>query len=448
MDASSVYLQHHKVPELIDKLVLLLVSEQPANAKQYLKEKLEELIEARFEGDAATLLDRTLPPLNPRATIRPVLVAKFAGTADVYRKLGKLRTSLGVSLDDCLRGGIEYHTHGDAALTPANPPYGLLMGDGESYQAFSEVLDATLGARIGGAGLQGPGGKTFMAPKSELGSGPITSGFQFPEKYVVGAGVKLARNIATFRMSCCTTRAERRELARIVQAASLSAFQGSSSTSGSIKAATLAATDPLLMDLRIAPAIAPEDTEPWLRPANIEWPDARHSFVSHDNVFFVNVLCGTEHVEIASKAVRSHDVRDAFERVAHGARTLEEALRNEDGKLEWQNSPKYGNLMSNLDHLYGGGMMVHFILRLPLLAAHPNLTVVLNKLKLQQVPAHNYTKSCQHPPTEVVAVRNKTDEKPYSVMEADLVQLCCASVSTLIELEEVLQTGGHIEGRY
>jgi hypothetical protein len=448
MDASSVYLQQHKVPELVDKLVLLLVSEQPANAKQYLKEKLEELIEARFEGDAASVLDRTLPPLNPRATIRPVLVAKYAGSTDTYRKLGKLRTCLGVSLDDCLRGGIEYHTHGDALLAPVNPPYGLMMGDAESYQAFSEVLDGTLGARIGGAGLQGPGGKTFIAPKSETGSGPITSGFQFPEKYVIGAGVKLARNITTFRMSCCTTRAERRELSRVVQAASLSAFQASSSTSGAVKAAALAATDPLLVDLRIAPSTAPEDIEPWLRPANVEWPDARHSFVSHDNVFFVNVLCGTEHVEIASKAVRSHDVRDAFERVVHGARTLEAALRNEDGRLEWQNSPKYGNLMSNLDLLYGGGVTVHFILRLPLLAAHPSLASVLSKLKLQQVSANHYAKTSQYPPTDVIAVRNKTDEKPYAIMEADLVQLCCASVSTLIELEEVLSTGGHIEGRY
>lgn len=477
MDPASVYLQAHGVPELVDRLVMKLVEDQPPNPKQFLRDQLHFMIEERFEGEeggrssgssesaAPPFFTRQVPALN----VRPVLAAKVV-TAELYAKLGRLRSPQGVSLDDCISDGLSYHvqtnpvqaTHtssttvnGSAASSApslaltADAPFGFLPGDADCYSMFSEVIDSLLALRCGGP-LTGIGGRSFQAPKSELSASKITTGFQFQEKYVVGAAVKIHRNVNTFRLTPRTSRCERRALSKVLQRACSKAFRGASLTNGSYYPAvslgsTPFAVDPLALDLRL-PA-APSRRE-WCAGCNQEWPDARGSYISDDGVFFANVLSGEEHVEVATRAVRSSDVRDAFDRVAQGLTALAEALVQEDASYDWQQNSKYGYLYCDMDKLSCGGVTVTFVLKLPMLVRHELFPSVLQKLKLQSHQCPNVAKKMPVEADALVGVSNRPTERSYSATEADVVQHVCAAVGTLIELEEALLHQRSIEGKY
>lgn len=444
MDPQSIYLQANKVPELIDKLILRLVEDQPNNARQHLRDQLYAMVEERFEG-GDNALEMTMPALNPKATTRQILLSK-ALNLDMFKKVGKLRTNSGVGIDDCIVDGLAYHSSaGESSSTsPTVPPYGFLVGDAESFTLFGELIDALLAQRYG-AMIQGPGGKPFIAPKSELQAQKITTGFQYEERFLVGACVKLRRNIATFRMSCCMTRAERRFVSNLLQKACVAAFQHSSSTTGKYyPAASFASNaekiDKVAHELRL-PAVP--SILPWCSKASTEWPDGRGSYISTDALMYANVLSEEEHVEIGTRALRSGDVRDAFERAAQCLNLLQDALKQESQAYEWQSNAKFGYLMSNLDHFYGYGLSVHFVMRLPLLSHHKLLPSILTKLKLQRREPKFIDD-----PTDIIVVDSNIDERPFTATEADLVQLSCASAAKLIELEHILLNGGFVEGKY
>lgn len=464
MDAASIYLQNHHVPELIDRLILKLIEGQPPNEKQFLRDQLYFITEQRFDESKALSEDplALLPPIYaaPRSSGsnkdknavagNPILLTKCM-TPDMYLRHRQVRSNSGVSVDDCIAGGVSFfqapmllESTSGAAPSPLQDTgtsvIGFMPGDADSFVVFSEIIDAIVAARNKGP-LLGIGGKAFVPPQSDLmNAAKITSGFQFDERFVLGASVAVRRNVGSFRMTHCTTRSERRCLQRLFARACDSAFGSSSLTKGAFVDAAaqskLSREKPLLRDLRL---LATPSPQPWSTRSNVEWPDARGTYISDDYVFFANLFSGDEHIEVGCRAVRSSDVREAFEKVGQALQALGTALTDEDASLEWQRHPRFGFLFADLDRMYGCGVSVTFVVKLPLLSGHPALEQHLNRSKLTRVASTNGGSG-----DTMILSNVYVNEKPFSQMEADVVQTTCAGVLKLIELEELLRNGRQI----
>lgn len=515
-----MYLQMNRVPELIDRLILTLVQDTPANPRQHLKDQLHQLLEQRFERTLPPDSGCT-PPFDPKGKMpctRPVGTAKVI-TAELYAKLRQIRSSQGASLDDCLAEGLGYHqgfdpvgvqgaalramvgSHATSATAaaavdefllhvssssplqqqgesqPASAgaagaaavlPYGFRALDAGCFVAFQEAIEGLL--------LQRLAMRALPNVRSDLTTVRITSGFQFDEKYVLGIAVKMVRNVEGYRMMPAVTRAERRSLSAAIGRAAVAAFQTSGAAPGALHtaASTLfppsqnrgasastrsgtaaaggqpsddkatvisAATDPIALELRLLPT--PSVQSPL---SNKEWPDGRLSYISNDAVLFVNAMCGDEHVEVGVRAVRGPDARGAFERCVSSLQALQDSLKSAGvvGGGEWQTHPKYGPLPSNLDHFHAAGTIVYAVLRLPLLAHHPDLATVLEKQKLQRLTRLAPEGFEAGRAGDVVVVRSSPLEKPFLVTEAELVQQVSVALQKLVDTERLLLNGGSL----
>jgi len=65
---------------------------------------------------------------------------------DLYAKLKETKTSMGTTLGQCIKTGIDNKGH------PMIKPVGLVAGDEESFTTFKELFDPVIEARHGGHG--------------------------------------------------------------------------------------------------------------------------------------------------------------------------------------------------------------------------------------------------------------------------------------------------------
>lgn len=129
------------------------------------------------------------------------LMAKHL-TPRLYSKLRDKCTATGFTLDQAIQTGVDNPGH------PFISTVGLVAGDEESYETFADLFDPVIQERHAGF-------KKTDKHKTDLDSSKIRGG-KFDEKYVLSSRVRTGRSIRGFSLPPHCTRAERREVEKIV----------------------------------------------------------------------------------------------------------------------------------------------------------------------------------------------------------------------------------------
>merc|ERR1712139_144586 len=82
-----------------------------------------------------------MPDLSKHSNFMAEFLMK---SPDVYERLKDKKTSMGVTLADCIKTGVDNPGH------PHIKTVGLTAGDEESYEVFAELFDPVIDIRHGG----------------------------------------------------------------------------------------------------------------------------------------------------------------------------------------------------------------------------------------------------------------------------------------------------------
>ena len=129
------------------------------------------------------------------------LMAKHL-TPRVYQKLRDRETSSGFTLDQAIQTGVDNPGH------PFILTVGLVAGDEESYDTFADLFDPVIEERHNGF-------KKTDKHRTDLDASKLRGG-QFDAKYVLSSRVRTGRSIRGFGLPPHCSRAERREVEKIV----------------------------------------------------------------------------------------------------------------------------------------------------------------------------------------------------------------------------------------
>ena len=112
------------------------------------------------------------------------------------------RTKNGVTLDQCIQTGVDNPGH------PFIQTVGAVAGDEESYEVFADLFDPIIEERHNGYGKH-------SHHKTDLDSSKLKNA-KFDERYVLSSRCRTGRCIRGLSLPPHCTRAERREVERIV----------------------------------------------------------------------------------------------------------------------------------------------------------------------------------------------------------------------------------------
>ncbi|XP_010772911.1 creatine kinase U-type, mitochondrial-like [Notothenia coriiceps] len=124
-------------------------------------------------------------------------------TPSIYAKLVDKATPNGYTLDLAIQTGVDNPGH------PFIKTVGMVAGDEESYEVFAELLDPIIKERHNGYN------PNTMKHPTDLDSSKIHSG-NFDPRYVLSSRVRTGRSIRGLSLPPACTRAERREVERVV----------------------------------------------------------------------------------------------------------------------------------------------------------------------------------------------------------------------------------------
>ncbi|XP_016356549.1 creatine kinase S-type, mitochondrial [Sinocyclocheilus anshuiensis] len=124
-------------------------------------------------------------------------------TPAIYGQLRDKLTPNNWSLDQCIQTGVDNPGH------PFIKTVGMVAGDEESYEVFAEIFNPVIKDRHNGYD------PTTMKHPTDLDSSKITSRM-FDENYVLSSRVRTGRSIRGLSLLPACTRAERREVERVV----------------------------------------------------------------------------------------------------------------------------------------------------------------------------------------------------------------------------------------
>ena len=468
MDAQTLYLREHKVPELIDGLICKLVGCRPNNPRQFLA---DELAARSSQGDGVD----DYPPFSNDSLRRPIVLQNVL-SRDMFHQLRSKRTSTGVSLEECIADGLRMHWNSKDAELPSDVlPLGFYPGDEDSLTMFESVADGVLYERIKAAAIASAGGRrkssaesassflsTMLPLSHDTSIGQVQGGYSFDESLCLAAAVKLRRNVRSFRLAPSISRGERMGLQNLMQS---HVAQALGSTKQYLGQYTRMYEDKPLQRRGTAASLgSPTQSEAnrtkatclgllpqpsqFVANARREWPSTSGYYCSSDWAVVVAVGTNEEHVEISSVAL-GNNLRDAFERVEELSNVLHNSLQathqsggSSDGASPygWMFSDKYGGFVTcNLDYIHSGLSFV-FVMQLPAMVTYPQFGAVLAKLFLRRLPN---VASSDWTGESVVTVESCVP--PLLCTPSAMLQLVATNVNTLMELESTLDCGSSID---
>jgi len=147
------------------------------------------------------------PPRLPDLTYHKTLVADVLRThPDVYRKLRRTSTRMGVQLAPCIKPGI------DTKGSSEHPVSGLVAGDAESFTTFQEIFHPVI-AKLHPAFRICP--KLWTCPIHADLSKVVDFEDDASSGYIHSVRVEFRSNIDGFRLAPCCSDEERRDVERL-----------------------------------------------------------------------------------------------------------------------------------------------------------------------------------------------------------------------------------------
>ncbi|XP_071485240.1 creatine kinase, flagellar-like [Diadema antillarum] len=331
----------------------------------------------------------------------------------IYNKLCNLRTLSGYSVDGCMQTGVDNPGH------PFIKTVGLVAGDEESYDLFADLFDPVIDARHNGY----PRNARHV---TDLNSDNLKGGDDLDPNYVLSCRVRTGRCIRGYGLPPHCTRAERRDVEKIVTEA-LAALDGP--LKGSYYSLT-GMTDEQQEQLIADHFLFDKPVSPLLTSARMarDWPDARGIWHNDEKNFLVWVN-EEDHTRVISME-KGGNMKNVFQRFCTGLNKVENLLKSRGFEFMWNEHLGYVlTCPSNL----GTGVRAGVHVKVPLLCKHPAFETILAHYRLQK----RGTGGVDTASTDGTFDISNLDRLGSS--EVQQVQSVVDGVKKLVELEKALE---------
>jgi len=341
-------------------------------------------------------------------------------TKEIYAQLRDKSTPGGYTLDQAIQTGVDNPGH------PFIMTVGATFGDEESYETFKPLFDKIIEKRHNGY-------KPTDKHKSDLnpdGLDGIKS--KFDETKVRSSRVRTGRSIRGLAMPTYCTRAERREVERILKEACSKLTGNLAGEYESLKDMT----DERQEELIDRHLLYDKPVSPLLISSGMarDWPDGRGAFLSKDNNLIVWVN-EEDHARIVSMQ-KGGDIEAVWKRFCNACNGIEAAMK-EDG-FEYMYSEHLGYLLTCPSN-FGTGIRAGVHIKIPLLSKHEKFKDILAKLRLQKRGTGGVDKMDDSGWFDI----SNNDRLGFS--ELELVQKVCDGVNLFIKMEQALMDGKSID---
>jgi creatine kinase len=302
------------------------------------------------------------------------LMLKDFLTKEIYDKYKDKKTPLGVTLDKCIKGGVD-----TARLQKWNVgKVGFLFGDADCVSEFEDLVKPIMLARHGNPKLP--------HPPPNLDGKQLVDHAIIDDEYVISTRVRTGRSISGFPLPPSISYNQRVELEQIVTGA-LKHLDGSlkgdyyplagSQTYKEKPNGIDKETEKRLVEDHF---LFQEPDEPMLLSWRMErdWPHARGIYHNNEKTALVWVN-EEDHLRIISMQ-KGKDIRAVFDRFAALVKAVEDACRKVGRSLVVDE--QYGNILSCPSNC-GTGLRASMMIKVPNASAQPNFKDWLAERKLQ-----------------------------------------------------------------
>ncbi|XP_013381734.1 creatine kinase U-type, mitochondrial isoform X2 [Lingula anatina] len=339
-------------------------------------------------------------------------------TPAIYAKLRDKTTPNGFDLDRCIQTGVDNPGH------PFIKTVGLVAGDEECYEVFAELFDKVIDERHNGY-------KPWMKHPTDLDSSKIRGG-QFDEKYVLSSRVRTGRCIRGLSLPPGCSRAERREVEKVV-ADALNDLKGPLAgkyyplSKMTDEEQERLINDHFLFDKPVSPLLLASGM-------GRDWPDARGIW-HNDAKNFLVWINEEDHTRVISMQ-KGGNIKEVFDRFCTGLKEVERLIQAKGWEFMW--NEHLGYILTCPSNL-GTGLRAGVHVKLPLLSKDPRFEDILTRMKLQKRGTGGVDTAA------VGGTFDISNADRLGKSEVELVQLLIDGVNLLITMEKALEKRQSIE---
>ncbi|KAG8505274.1 LOW QUALITY PROTEIN: Creatine kinase U-type, mitochondrial, partial [Galemys pyrenaicus] len=387
-------------------------------------------------------------------------------TPAVYARLCDKTTPTGWTLDQCIQTGVDNPGH------PFIKTVGMVAGDEETYEVFAELFDPVIQERHNGYDPR------TMKHTTDLDASKIRSGY-FDERYVLSSRVRTGRSIRGLSLPPACTRAERREVERVVVDA-LSGLKGDLTGRYYRLSEMTEAEQQQLIDDHF---LFDKPVSPLLTAAGMarDWPDARGiwyeiyfrvllspcpSYASlflsfpflalslnscpslsptlrHNNEkSFLIWVNEEDHTRVISME-KGGNMKRVFERFCRGLKEVERLIQERGWEFMW--NERLGYILTCPSNL-GTGLRAGVHIKLPLLSKDSRFPKILENLRLQKRGTGGVDTAATGSVFDISNLDRlgKSEVRSLGILMVELVQLVIDGVNYLIDCERRLERGQDI----
>jgi creatine kinase len=354
------------------------------------------------------------------------LILRDLLTKEIYNKFKDEKTTLGVTFDKCIKGGV------DRAQLGADwnvGKVGVLFGDAECVTKYKELMHPIIVARHGNPKLP--------HPPPNLDGSKLKDHSPMDASYVISTRVRTGRSISGFPLPPSISADQRKELEGIVTKA-LSTLEGElKGDYYPLAGSTTYAPKPKGIDKATEEQLTKdhflfqEPDEPMLLSWRMErdWPHARGIYHNDEKTALVWVN-EEDHLRIISMQ-NGNNIRAVFDRFGNLVKAVEAACIAVGRRLEI--SDEYGNILSCPSNC-GTGLRASMMIKIPLASMQPDFKTWCAERKLQARGSGGFASDAKDD-----GIRDVSNVDRMGKDEVQLVNEMIEGVTELIKKEKQLE---------
>lgn len=340
-------------------------------------------------------------------------------TKDIYDRLSSLKTPSGFTLDKVIQTGVDNPGH------PFIMTVGCVAGDEETYEVFADLLDPVIEARHNGYTKN-------SCHKTDLNPDNLIGGDDLDPDFVLSSRVRTGRSIRGLALPPHCTRAERREVEKVVVEALDTLTGNLQGKYYPLNKMTPEEQDQLIEDH----FLFDKPVSPLLLSSGMarDWPDARGIWHNEGKTVLVWVN-EEDHTRVISMQ-KGGNMREVFVRFCESLQQIEEAMKKKGKEFMW--NEHLGFILTCPSNL-GTGLRAGVHVKLPSLAKHPRFDDVLRALRLQKRGTGGVDTASDD------GVFDVSNLDRLGSSEVELVQKVVDGVKLLVQMEKMLMNGDSID---
>jgi len=339
-------------------------------------------------------------------------------TPAMYEKYRDVVTPGGYTFDNAIQTGVDNPGH------PFIMTCGATLGDEWTYECYKDFFDVLIARRHSGYPADG-------VHKTDIDHTKLKNA-NFDEKYVLSSRVRTGRSIKGLAMPPFSTRAERREVERILSKAGCALDGELKGYYQSLPNMTEAQHEQLISEH----LMYDKPVSPLLIAGGMgrDWPDGRGVYLSNkkDFILWVNE---EDHLRLVSMQ-KGGDMGAVFRRFCEGLSQVEGQMKKEGYEYMW--SEHLGYILACPSNL-GTGIRAGVHIKIPNLSKHKDFEGILKKLRLQKRGTGGVDTKASGGVFDI----SNGDRLGYS--EVELVQRVVDGVNLFVEMEKRLEKGKSIK---